>query len=163
MILIGLGANLPSAVGSPLETLEFALRKLSEVGVVVVVRSRWYQTAPVPVSDQPWFVNGVASVETELKPRELMASLHDVERDFGRRRGIRNEARPLDLDIIDYDGEVDDGPDLVLPHPRMHERAFVLLPLAEIVPGWRHPRLKKTVSDLIAALPPGQKALPAAP
>lgn len=163
MILLGLGANLPSAAGSPLETLESALKKLSEAGVRVVARSRWYRTAPVPASDQPWFINGVVSIETGLKPKELLELLQDVERSFGRRRGIRNEARSLDLDLIDYEGQVGDGPDLVLPHPRMNERAFVLLPLAEIAPDWCHPRLKKTVSALIEALPPGQKALPATP
>jgi 2-amino-4-hydroxy-6-hydroxymethyldihydropteridine diphosphokinase len=112
------------------------------------------------VSDQPWFINGVVRVETNLQPLELLKLLQKIELQFGRRRGVRNEARTLDLDIIDYDGRVEETSGLVLPHPRMHERGFVLLPLAEIAPGWRHPRLGETVSALISALPTSQKAEP---
>lgn len=162
MILIGLGANLPSAAGGPRETLEAALRRLEQSGVRVVARSRWYRTAPVPVSDQPWFVNGVARVETCLDPPALLGLLRRIEREFGRERTVRNAARTLDLDIIDYDGKSENAPDLVLPHPRMQERGFVLLPLAEIAPGWRHPTLDKTVENLISDLPPGQNAAPIA-
>ena len=162
MILIGLGANLPSAAGAPRDTLERALQRLEEAGVPVVARSRWYRTAPVPVSDQPWFVNGVARVETALRPEALLAVLRRIEQEFGRERTVRNAARTLDLDIIDYDGRVENTPDLVLPHPRMQDRAFVLLPLAELGPGWRHPILGKTVETLILALPADQKAEPMA-
>jgi 2-amino-4-hydroxy-6-hydroxymethyldihydropteridine diphosphokinase len=162
MILLGLGANLPSAVGPPVATLEAALAALERAGVRVVACSRWYRTAPVPASDQPWFVNGVAQVETKLAPSELIALLQKIESEFGRKRGLRDAARSLDLDILDYDGLVEAGPDLILPHPRMHQRAFVLKPLAEIAPDWRHPKLDKPVSALIAALPPDQKAEPIA-
>lgn len=160
MILIGLGANLPSSAGPPLKTLEAALRALGDAGVEIAARSRWYRTAPVPASDQPWFVNGVARIETSLEPIELLALLQKIERQFGRQRGIRNAARTLDLDILDYEGNVDEGPDLTLPHPRMPERAFVLLPLAEVAPDWRHPKSGQRVATLIAALPVGQKAEP---
>jgi len=162
MIVIGLGANLPSAAGPPAETLEAALAALQQAGVTVVARSRWYKTAPVPVSDQPWFLNGVVAVETKLEPPELMALLQQIERRFGRQRGARDAARTLDLDLLDYDGRVEEGPGLVLPHPRMHLRAFVLKPLAELVPHWRHPKLGTAVAALIAALPPEQKAEPIA-
>ena len=100
----------------------------------------------------------MVAVETHFAPSELIALLQKTELEFGRRRGVRNEARTLDLDIIDYNGRVEEGPGLVLPHPRMHERGFVLLPLAEIAPNWCHPRLGQTVSALIAALRPSQKA-----
>ena len=160
MILLGLGANLPSPAGPPVATLEATLAALAAAGVTIVARSRWYRTAPVPVSDQPWFINGVARVETGLEPLALLRLLQQIELQFGRRRGVRNEARPLDLDILDYDGRIEDGSGLILPHPRMHERAFVLLPLAEVAPGWRHPTLGETVSALIAALPASQKAEP---
>jgi 2-amino-4-hydroxy-6-hydroxymethyldihydropteridine diphosphokinase len=160
MILIALGANLPSPAGGPEQTLEAALRQLAANGVHIVARSRWYHTAPVPVSDQPWFVNGVARVETALDPAALLTLLRQVEQAFGRQRTVRNAARTLDLDIIDYDNRVENTPELILPHPRMQERAFVLLPLAELAPGWRHPTLGKTVKNMISALPPEQKAEP---
>lgn len=160
MILVALGANLPSSAGGPQQTLEAALKRLEANGVHIVARSRWYRTAPVPVSDQPWFVNGVARIETTLEPAALLALLRQVEQEFGRLRTVRNAARTLDLDIIDYDGRVENTPELTLPHPRMQDRAFVLLPLAEIAPGWWHPTLATTVESLISALPPVQKAEP---
>ena len=160
MILIGLGANLPSAVGGPQQTLEAALERLEAAGVHIVAQSRWYRTAPVPVSDQPWFVNGIARVETLLAPRALLEVLRQIEREFGRQRTVPNAARTLDLDIIDYDGRIEDTPELTLPHPRLQDRAFVLLPLAEVAPEWRHPVLGQTVKTLISALPADQKAAP---
>ncbi|HEY1502987.1 MAG TPA: 2-amino-4-hydroxy-6-hydroxymethyldihydropteridine diphosphokinase [Stellaceae bacterium] len=160
MILIALGANLPSPAGMPQQTLEAAIKRLEASGVRIVLRSRWYRTAPVPVSDQPSFVNGVARVETKFEPGALLVLLRQVEQEFGRQRTVRNAARALDLDIIDYDGRVENTPELTLPHPRLQERAFVLLPLAEIAPGWRHPILGTTVESLIFALPPGQEARP---
>jgi 2-amino-4-hydroxy-6-hydroxymethyldihydropteridine diphosphokinase len=162
MILIGLGANLPSAAGGPQQTLEAALARLDASGARVAARSRWYRTAPVPVSDQPWFTNGIARVETSRDPPALLDLLRQIEREFGRQRTVRNAARTLDLDIIDYDGRIENLPELVLPHPRMQDRAFVLLPLAEIAPGWRHPILGQTVETLILALPAEQKAEPIA-
>jgi 2-amino-4-hydroxy-6-hydroxymethyldihydropteridine diphosphokinase len=160
MILIALGANLPSPAGGPQETLEAALTELEARGVHIAARSRWYRTAPVPVSDQPWFVNGVARVETALKPLALLGALQEVEQVFERRRSVPNAARTLDLDVIAYDNRLENTPELILPHPRMQDRAFVLLPLAEIAPGWRHPVLGKTVEALISALPAEQKAEP---
>jgi len=160
MILIGLGANLPSRVGPPLATLAAALEALEGAGVRIVARSRWYRTAPVPASDQPWFINGVVGVETALVPADLLALLQRIERDFGRHRGVPNAARTLDLDLLDYDGRVETGPNLVLPHPRLHERAFVLLPLAEVAPDWVHPVLNRPVRGLVAKLPASQKAEP---
>lgn len=162
MIYLGLGANLPSEAGGPLATLEAALVDLQRHNILIVARSRWYRTTPVPPSDQPCFINGVVAVRTPLSPSHLLETLHKVEAHFGRRRGVRNAARTLDLDILDYDGRVEEAPSLILPHPRMHERAFVLLPLREIAPAWRHPRLGLTVSALIAALPADQIAAPLA-
>ncbi|MGH7034734.1 MAG: 2-amino-4-hydroxy-6-hydroxymethyldihydropteridine diphosphokinase [Stellaceae bacterium] len=163
MILLGLGANLPSSAGPPIATLDAALAQLEASAARVVARSRWFRTAPIPPSDQAWFVNAVARLDTALEPMELLAVLQKIERAFGRRRTVRNEARTLDLDLLDYDGRILDGANLVLPHPRLHLRAFVLLPLRDVAPGWRHPVLGETVSELIAKLPADQVAAPLAP
>ncbi len=164
MIFIGLGSNLPApGYGAPREVCEAALAALAGAGVEVVRRSRWYESAPVPPSDQPWFVNGVVRVATALEPAELLALLLRIEGDFGRVRRRANEPRILDLDLLAYGARVEEGGNgPALPHPRMHERAFVLVPLAEIAPGWRHPVLGLTVEDLIARLPGDQRARPLA-
>lgn len=157
MILIGLGANLPSLAGAPPATLAAALEALTEAGLVLERCSPWYRTAPVPAGDQPWYVNGVAAVATRLGPADLLALLHQIEARFGRTRRRRNEPRPLDLDLLDYDGLVrSEAP--VLPHPRLHERAFVLLPLRDVAPGWRHPVSGAGLGELIGRLPPEQIA-----
>lgn len=163
MIFVAMGANLPHPeYGPPVETLSAALAALEEYGVSVVRRSRWYRTAPVPLSDQPWFVNGVAEVDTDLSAEDLLATLHRVEARFGRVRHRRLEPRIVDLDLISFNDLVrpaagsDEG--LVLPHPRMHQRAFVLLPLAELAPDWRHPRLGIGIETMIARLDPTQMA-----
>ena len=161
MILIGLGANLPSPAGAPAATFVAAIVALGENGVRVLARSRWYRTAPVPVSDQPDFLNGVVSVATAFGPGDLLALLHRIEARFGRVRGSPNAARSLDLDLIAYDDRVMSDPaGPILPHKRLHERAFVLLPMKDVAPGWRHPLLGRTVAEMIAALPPGQEATP---
>jgi 2-amino-4-hydroxy-6-hydroxymethyldihydropteridine diphosphokinase len=160
-ILIGLGANLPSQrYGAPVTTLQAAITRLAELGIRVVARSRWYESVPVPVSDQPNFINGVVSVATDLKPAALLALLHRIEDEFGRVRGERNAARLLDLDLLAYGSIVKHDGTLQLPHPRMHLRAFALLPLREIAPRWVHPWLGKSLDTLIAELPPGQEARP---
>jgi 2-amino-4-hydroxy-6-hydroxymethyldihydropteridine diphosphokinase len=158
MILIGIGSNLPSDYGPPRETCAAALEALEREPVKITARSRWYRSSPVPLSDQPWFVNGVVAVETELGPPALLAALHRVEADFGRvapetRAAEPNAARTLDLDLLAYDDEVREGPEPpILPHPRLAERAFVLLPLREIAPDWSHPVSGAPLSELIEGL-----------
>ncbi len=156
VILVALGANLATRHGPPAATLAEALKVLEGEGVEILACSRWYRTAPVPPSGQPDYVNGVARLGTTQNPAQLLATLHRVEAAFGRVRTVANAARTLDLDLIDYDGQVADGSGggPVLPHPRAHQRAFVLMPLAEVAPGWVHPVLGETVEALIAALPP---------
>ncbi|MBF0304396.1 MAG: 2-amino-4-hydroxy-6-hydroxymethyldihydropteridine diphosphokinase [Alphaproteobacteria bacterium] len=151
MILIGLGANLSGPSGPPRATLEAALAELARE-LTVLARSRWWRAAPVPASDQPWFTNGVALLDTALGPAALLARLHEIEARLGRVRGAANAARAIDLDLLAHGGTVGEGPP-VLPHPRLHLRAFVLLPLAEVAPGWVHPRLGLGVSEMIARLP----------
>ncbi|HUO93973.1 MAG TPA: 2-amino-4-hydroxy-6-hydroxymethyldihydropteridine diphosphokinase, partial [Rhizomicrobium sp.] len=118
--------------------------------------SKFFITPAWPDPNDPSFVNAVARIRTDLAPKALLDVLHAVEAAFGRERGARNAPRPLDLDLIDYDGRVEDGPP-ELPHPRAAERGFVLIPLADIAPGWRHPVSGKTVETLIAGLSQGQR------
>lgn len=153
LVLIALGANLPSDVGGPRETCEAALAVMGDRGITIDRRSRWYRSAPVPASSQPWFVNGVVSVATALAADALLARLLDIEICLGRTRGVRWAARVIDLDLLAYRGMVCATPALELPHPRLHERAFVLLPLADVAPAWRHPVLGRTVAALIEDLP----------
>jgi dihydropteroate synthase/2-amino-4-hydroxy-6-hydroxymethyldihydropteridine diphosphokinase len=150
MIFIALGANLPSREGAPRETLRRAVAALAGRGLTVTARSRLYLTEPVPRSRQPWYANQVIAVETRLTPHEVLALLLDVEHLFGRERGERNASRTLDLDLIAFGQALVDTPDLVLPHPRMQERAFVLAPLADIAPEWRDPRSGQTVRTMLA-------------
>lgn len=162
MILIGIGGNLPSSAGVPLATCEAALDRLRGQGIEIVALSPWYETAPVPISDQPWFVNAVAQVKTTLSAGDLLNTLHETEAALGRVRTVVNAARVLDLDLLAYGAitQTDGAP--LLPHPRLHERAFVLLPLRDIAPAWRHPVSGLTPADMIAHLPPGQGIRPIA-
>jgi 2-amino-4-hydroxy-6-hydroxymethyldihydropteridine diphosphokinase len=157
MIVIALGANLPSSSGPPSATLHAALHVLEKSGVTPVACSRFFQSPAWPNPLEPSFVNAAALVECTLSPMELLNLLHAVETSFGRTRSsvpeIRNAPRTLDLDLIDFDGLVQEGPP-VLPHPRMAARGFVLLPLRDIAPGWRHPESGRTLDALIDALGP---------
>ena len=152
MILIALGANLPSAAGPPAATLSSALGRLKQCGITILSVSSFYQTPAWPDPSEPPYINAVVSIATRLQPGELLMLLHDVEAGFGRERGATNASRTLDLDLLDYDGRIV-ASDLVLPHPRMAERSFVLAPLAEIAPGWQHPLTRQGAGELLAGLP----------
>jgi 2-amino-4-hydroxy-6-hydroxymethyldihydropteridine diphosphokinase len=159
MILIGLGSNLTgSGFVSSQEVLEAALNAIKNNDIQVLEVSPYYRSAPVPISDQPWFVNGVAAVSTTLPPAALLEALHRVEADFGRVRMARNESRTLDLDLLTYDNRVIQEPEgLTLPHPRLQDRAFVLRPLGDLAPRWRHPVSGLTAAEMLALLAPGQE------
>jgi 2-amino-4-hydroxy-6-hydroxymethyldihydropteridine diphosphokinase len=156
MILIAFGANLPGPDGSPpQETCRRAVAAIAAMpGITVAALSPFYVSAPVPVSDQPSYINGVLRAEGDADPALLLAGLLTIESRFGRHRAGLNAARSLDLDIIDMDGRIRSAPDPVLPHPRAHERAFVLCPLIDVAPAWRHPVLGRTAAEMLAALPP---------
>ena len=148
MILIALGANLPSPAGEPAETLRAALAALERNGIRPLKVSRFYKSVAWPHPSDPPFVNAVAEIATTHSPARLIGKLHEIERLFGRTRGEQNAPRPLDIDILDYNGLIQEGP-LTLPHPRMESRAFVLLPLSDIAPDWRHPVSGRSISELV--------------
>ncbi len=156
MILIGLGANLPSTrFGPPKKTLEAALEELSGREVHIVKRSRWYSSAPVPSSDQPRYINAVVAIETDLTPEVLLELLHAIEHDFGRRRSVVNAAREIDLDLLAYGDLICTKSPPILPHPRLAQRAFVLRPICDIDPAWRHPKLGLSALEMAEAVSEG--------
>lgn len=156
MKYLGFGANLNSAYGTPLQTIQAALAALNARGIRLLTLSPFFISEPVPKSDQPLYTNCVAAIATDLTPDQMLSIVNDIEATFGRVRRLRNEPRPLDIDLIDIDGMVQTKTRLTLPHPRMHERAFVLYPLQQIAPDWVHPVSHKTLPELIANLPDDQ-------
>lgn len=149
--LVAIGANLPRADGTGArETCAWAVGRLGTIpGMRVVAVSSWWESAPIPPDPaSPPFVNGVALLEGAADPAALLAALHAIEDAAGRARPYPNAPRVLDLDLIDHGGRVQAGWP-VLPHPRAHERAFVLRPLAEVMPGWVHPVLGRPVDALL--------------
>lgn len=150
-ILVAIGANLPAADGAlPLATCQWAVGKLAAIPGLRLHRvSRWFATRPIPASDQPDFVNGVALLGGDIDPADLLAALHGIEAAAGRVRTGPNGARTLDLDLLAMDGLVVSTPALTLPHPRLQDRAFVLRPLLDVLPGWRHPVSGRAIEALL--------------
>lgn len=162
-LLLGLGANIAGAWGSPPETLARALAALAQAGLAPRARSPFYRTKPVGGGRQPDFLNAVVATRARVAPFELLRLLKGLERQAGRGRGRRSGPRPLDIDILDYGGRRLGWPGarrgrgrLILPHPELHRRAFVLVPLSQIAPGWRHPVLGASAAALLGRL--GAKA-----
>ncbi|PZQ52345.1 MAG: 2-amino-4-hydroxy-6-hydroxymethyldihydropteridine diphosphokinase [Rhodovulum sulfidophilum] len=176
--LIAAGANLTSPAGAPVDTLRAAIGLLGRDDTMVTGLSQWFSTPAFPAGSGPDYVNGAARVESMLAPEEMLARLHEIEAGLGRRRDRRWGPRACDLDLIAAGTRVspdpatvrrwiDLSPDdqariaperLILPHPRMHERAFVLAPLAEVAPDWRHPVLGLSVVEMLAGLPAADRA-----
>ncbi len=150
-VYLSLGSNL----GDREANLRRAIEALGELGRVTAVSS-FYETEPVELLAQPWFLNCAVAVETELMPKQFLARAQAIEQTLGRRRVKPKGPRTIDVDILLFGNAVVDVPTLTIPHPAMHERRFVLEPLAEIAPEVRHPVFKRTVRELRDALPAGQ-------
>ena len=154
-IYIALGSNL----GDKENNLKEALRRLAKKGITVRRVSGFIATKPYGVTDQPDFLNAVAEIETEKSPPELLQVLLQTEKEMGRRRTRRWGERNIDLDLLLYDDQIIDLPELKVPHPDMQNRDFVLRPLAQIAPGTLHPVLGKTIRQLLEELKPGDSAM----
>ena len=172
-LLVALGSNATSKAGDPADTVRAALASLDRAPVKVVARSRLYVSPFVPAGAEPDVINAVALCKSDLSASDLLGHLHEIEAEFDRERKVRWTTRTLDLDLLTMDQIV--LPDqstlrewvtlpskdqqtlapetLILPHPRMHERAFVLVPAADVAPDWRHPLLGKTIREMLADLP----------
>ena len=157
-VLIALGSNLAGPFSGREALLEAALGRFADARLTVVRRSSWWRSASWPDPSLPDYLNGLALVETSLRPRETLAALRRLERRFGREQGPRNAPRTLDLDLIAHGRAIVDEPGLTLPHPRAHERLFVIGPLAEIAPDWVHPVLGTTAAELAAGAAVGSDA-----
>jgi 2-amino-4-hydroxy-6-hydroxymethyldihydropteridine diphosphokinase len=160
-VVVALGSNLAGDFASSEALLEAALALFPQAGLPVLARSAWWRSAAWPDPAGPEYRNGVAIVEAKGGPRAVLESLLGMEEQLGRSRGPRHAPRTLDLDLIAFGRQVVDAPDLVLPHPRAHERRFVMGPLAELAPAWRHPVSGKTAAELAASASVGRDAEPA--
>jgi 2-amino-4-hydroxy-6-hydroxymethyldihydropteridine diphosphokinase len=155
-VYLSLGSNVGDRAGN----LEGAIERLGKLGTVMAVSS-FYETEPVEFAAQPWFLNCVVELDTERMPKQLLAAILDIEKEMGRRRIQKKGPRTLDIDILLFGNSIVKMKGLTIPHPAMHERRFVLEPLAEIAPEARHPVLKRSIRELRDALPPGQTVKPA--
>ena len=150
-VYLSLGSNL----GDRAENLQTAIAKLGDFGEVAAVSS-FYETEPVELTAQPWFLNCAVKFETEKMPRQLISAILSLEQNMGRQRKQKKGPRTIDIDVLLFGSSIIEIPSLTVPHPRLHERRFVLEPLAEIAPDARHPVFKRTVRELRDALPAGQ-------
>ena len=149
-IIIGIGGNIKSEEGAhPIKVAMKAISCFKDYSIKVIEQSSWYESEPIPKSDQPNFFNCIVFANTILNELDVLKVLHKIEHRLGRRRKIVNEARVIDLDLIDYSNKILINDDITIPHPRAHTRRFVMEPLAELDPKWFHPILKKDVCKIL--------------
>jgi len=151
VVYLSLGSNL----GDREANLRNAIERLRGIGNPLAISS-FYETEPLDVVSQPWFLNCAVKLDTEKMPRQLITAILSLEQEMGRQRKQQKAPRTIDIDILLFGSSIIDIPSLTIPHPRMHERRFVLEPLAEIAPDARHPVFKRTIRELREALPAGQ-------
>jgi 2-amino-4-hydroxy-6-hydroxymethyldihydropteridine diphosphokinase len=152
-IIVAIGGNLYSKNGlHPVEICQEAINSLKSMSIIIEKQSSWYRSDPIPKSDQPKFFNSVLVASTTLNELDVLNSLHVIEKKFGRIRKNINEARIIDLDLIDYSSKICDSKEIILPHPRAHLRKFVMQPLYEIEKNWIHPILKTSVTEILNQL-----------
>ena len=152
-IIIGIGGNIKSDDGShPIHVAMNAINCLQNYSIQVTKQSSWYESQPIPKSDQPNFFNCIVFAKTTLNELDVLKSLHKIEHKLGRQRKFLNEPRVIDLDLIDYSDKILKNNEIIIPHPRAHIRRFVMEPLAELDPNWVHPILKIEVSEILKKL-----------
>lgn len=159
---IGIGGNLPGKQGNtPYQSAVAVIEQLrNHRDILSCQTGGWYKTAPVPISNQPWYINSVIKVETTCDAPALLSILQLLEQQSGRERSVANAARSMDLDILDFNHQIIETNALSIPHPRLHQRAFVLYPLRDLCPDWCHPVSGQTLDQLIEALDPSQSIQP---
>ena len=152
-IIIGVGGNIYSENGiHPIDVCTKAINTLVNYSINVEKKSKWYNSEPIPKSDQPNFFNCVILASSKLNEYDVLKSLHEIEKKFGRKRNQINEERSIDLDLIDYESKVLQNDKIIIPHPRAHLRKFVIEPLSEIIPKWTHPVLQVNVFEILKSL-----------
>ena len=152
-IIIGIGGNIKSNDGfHPVIVAKKAINLLKNYSIEITEQSSWYETEPIPKSDQPNFFNCVVFANTILNELDVLKSLHEIEYKLGRRRKVVNEARVIDLDLIDYSNKILRNKEIIVPHPRAHQRKFVMEPLAELDKNWVHPVLKTNIKKILKNL-----------
>lgn len=156
-VFIGIGSNIGDAAYNCARGIE----GIGEIdGNKIIAISSFYRSEPIGHIEQDWFVNCVIKIKTDLTPHSLLTALHDVEKSFGRKRGIKYGPRVIDLDVLLFDSLIIDEGEFKIPHPRMHERRFVLEPMSEIDANFIHPVTKKTIKELLTELGGSQKVEP---
>ena len=152
-IIIGIGGNIKSEEGThPIKVAMKAISYFKDYSINVTNQSSWYETEPIPKSDQPNFFNCIVLANTNLNELDVLKSLHEIEHKLGRKRRIVNEARIIDLDLIDYSNKILMNKEIIIPHPRAHQRRFVMEPLAELDKTWVHPISKININAILKNL-----------